>query len=302
MRDYTNILATESFLSHEEQCALIAAAQDVPCTVTTNPETGEETVTFGKTAASETALTQLVVSFTPLIRSMARTAPTLGYDEAEAICLERFMKAIREYDLNSELPFSRDIRTMLRFELSDKTRTRGVVAIKENVAARYLRLVQKHAGDVRAAYEECRTTPNGFDPSTFLAVHRAYGMLISLDIAPGDSDAGAAGDWNEHERILIDHMAAFEEDLANRDLVRWAFTKVAEREAQILRLRYGFDDLTTENLRSRAGFRTDVDDLVMSDREVAQCMGLALSSCNRYKREALATMRSALESLAAESD
>lgn len=300
MRTYTNVLATESFLSDEEQRALIAAAQDVPCTVTADPETGEETVTFGKTAASEVALTQLVRSFTPLIRSMARTAPALGYDEAEAICLERFMRAIREYDLNSELPFSRDIRTMLRFELSDKNRTRGVVAIKENVAARYLRLVQKHEGDVRAAYEECRTTPNGFDPSTFLAVHRAYGMLLSLDVEVDGDDSQASGDWNSHERFLIDRMAEFEEDVANKDLVRWAFTKVSEREEQILRLRYGFDDLATENFRSRAGFRSDADDLVMSDREVAQCMGLALSSCNRYRREALATMRAALESLASD--
>ncbi|MBP2323312.1 RNA polymerase sigma factor (sigma-70 family) [Kibdelosporangium banguiense] len=298
MQNYTNVDTTEIFLSPEAQYALISAAQDVPCTVITDA-TGNETVAFGKTRKSEAALTRLVQSFTPLIRSMARTATRLDYDEAEAICYARFMQAVREFDLDSDVPFSRDIRTMLRYELSDKSRTKDLIQVKENVAARYFRLLRQHDRDVKAAYEVCRTTPNGLDPSTFLAVHRAYGHVVSLDLAmDGDENSD-----DRHEAFLIDHMAEdAADDLANRDLIRWAFSKVSDREEQILRLRYGFVDVATENIRSAAGFRSDTSDPVMSDREVAQCLGLALSSCNRYRRDALATMRAALESLVADGE
>ncbi|WP_394620984.1 hypothetical protein JNUCC0626_18375 [Lentzea sp. JNUCC 0626] len=290
--------ATESFLSFEEQCELIAAAQNVPCSVDTDTE-GSEVVRFGRTPEADAAITRLVQAFTPLIRSLARTSARLDYDEAEAVCLERFLQAVREHDLDSPIPFSRDIRTMLRYELSDKGRTSDLVQIKENVAARYFRLLRDCDFDATAAYEICRTTPNGLDPQTFLAVHRAYGHVVSLDLAlTGDEDAE-----DRHEAFLIDQMAGdYTEDIAQRDLVGWLFTKVNDQEEQILRLRYGFGDAVTESIRSEAGFLPTSSDPVMTDGQVAQCVRLPLSTCNRQRRNALATMRAALDALAAESE
>lgn len=309
MRDYTNTDLTEIFLSDEEQRDLIAAAQDVPCVVTTD-NNGREVVKYGRTKASEKALTALVEAFKDkAIRNVARTAKILDFEEAQAVLFERFVLAVREYDLDSDVPFSRDIRTLLRFELSDRERTSNIVTVKENVSARYFRLIHKHEGSVEAAYEECRTTANGFDPATFLAVHWALARLDSMDRGFDTSDqnpegAPATGRLKVDSPIgaIADSLGNFDEDLAQADLVRWLFTKVADKEEAILRLRYGFSDLATENIRSAAGFRNDKDDLVMSDREVAQALNSSTPTVNRLRRAALATMRDALDSLATDGD
>lgn len=293
MSIYTNADTTVNFLSDEEQRTLIAAAQDVPVTIETGDD-GAEVVRFGRTREADAALTRLVQAFSPLIKSVARTSKVLDYDEAEATCYERFLQAVREFDPAVIRSFSAAVRAMLRMEISDKDRTSDLIQVKENVAARYFRLIHKHDGDVAAAYEECRLTANGFDPASFLAIHRAIG-IESIDRA---ADSRDFRDFSRQETSLTDQTVNFDEALAQADLVRWAFTKVTEREATVLRLRYGFDDLATENIRSAAGFLNDKSDMVMSDREVAQCLRSSTATVNRIRREALAVMRAAMDDLA----
>lgn len=289
--------AHTDYLSDDDQRTLISAAQDVPTAVETD-EQGERVV-YGTTPAADRALTALTEAFLPVIHKVARTSKVLDFEDALAVCLEEFVTSVRRYNLSSGLPFAATISTILRFRISDTDRTSDLIVVRENVAARYWQLVHKHDGDVLAAYEECRTTSNGFAPATFLAVHYAIASLDSLDGTSGDSDR-AEGQNHTHEAALADPSPSPEDLALNADLVRWLFTLVPDREEQILRLRFGFSDLATENLRLAAGFRADVSDLVMSDKEVAQVLGSTTPTVNRLKRRALDTMRAAMEEVVAD--
>lgn len=294
--------ATE-FLSVTDQARLIAAAQDVPCQIVTDAD-GTERVVYGQTPAAERALEELTRAFLPLLHKAARSSKVLDEDDAFGLALAEFVAAIRRHDTTSDVPFSAVLPTVLRYAISDADRTSDLIVVRENVAARYFRLMHKHEGSVEAAYGECRDTANGFDPATFLAVHRAIGSPASLDGAPGEydgtmSDGLTAGQFNAQEAALADRTPGPEETAVAADLVRWLFTLTDDRQESILRLRYGFCDLATENLRLAAGFRTGED---LSDAQVAVAAHLSRPTVQREKTKALATMRAALQGLVDEAD
>jgi RNA polymerase sigma factor (sigma-70 family) len=304
MRDYQNTDSTEIFLSDADQRRLIATAQDVPCSVEVD-EDGTERTVFGYDPAAEAAMAELIGRFSGMIRNVARMSKVLDYDDAESACYERFIRAVREYDLDSEVPFSRDIRTVLRRHMIDENWSADIVRVKIDVATRYSRIMKKHDGDVLAAYEECKTTPNGFDPATFLAAHYAISTKTKSFDEPRRTDEGEVeegivrDETVDHGSALASREEPFDAVVARRELVAWLFTKVSDYERTLLKLRYGFDDLATENIRSAAGFRTDRDDLVMSDREVAQALGKTTPTIQRHRSAAERTMRTALDEAAA---
>lgn len=288
MRAYRNINTTDTFLSVSEQADLIATVQNVPLTLTTTDD-GSEVSTYGRTPASDAALSRLLQAFSPLIGKVARTARRIEDDDAEGILTEAFIRAVRSHDLAAPAAFSRDIATMLRYALALEERTGSTVKVADNVSARYRRLVAAHDGDVAAAYAECRDTANGFAAHTFLLTHAALNS-VSLDEM-------LSGPEPRTDAALVASAESFDEQLAQADLVRWLFAQVEEKPAQVLRLRYGFTDPVSVNLRLRAGFLGDPDRAVMSDAEVARCMSSTTPTTNRIRARALDTMREALSSL-----
>lgn len=284
MSNLYDIPATES-LSVVEMWSLIADVQDVPVTVTAE-EDGAERVTYGVTRASELALERLTTAFIPAIRKACRSAKVLDEEDAFSIALTEFVAAVRRYDLGSDVPFSATISTILRYALSDADRTSDIIVIKENVAARYWRLMHKHDHDLQAAYAECRDTSNGFDPATFLAVHRALSVDSMDALLSVDSDAFAAS--NIHRDL------GPEASLVEADLVSWLFTRVDDRQETVLRLRYGFCDLATENLLVDSGFHVGE---VLTDIAVAEVAGLGRATVQREKAKGLSAMREALVEL-----
>lgn len=289
-------LPTTEFINPAEIPGLIATIQ---ATKTTRvKEDGSVEVVYESTRDSESAFETLLSAFKPLFRRLLRSRQysRISAEDAEAVLLMEFIAAIRAHDPEGR-PFLTSIGTILSRRLSDENRTNGTVHVPGTVGALYLALVKKHEGSVEAAYEECRTTANNFDPSTFLAVHRAYAAIDSLDL--DDSEDGEGNPIygytdSSHEKHATPGP---EESLVQADLVRWLFTKVDSRKETILRLRYGFDDVDSQNLRLAAGFRDDAESLVMSDREVAQTLRSSTQTINRQRNLALSTMREAMQSL-----
>lgn len=294
--------AATEFLSVDAQLRLIAAAQDVPTEVIAEAD-GTERVVYGKTPASEAAMEQLTTAFLPLLRKIARSSKVLDEDDAFGLVLVEFVQVVRRHDLTLGIGLAPVLSTVLRYAISDADRTSDLIVVRENVAARYFRLLHKHEGNVEAAYAECRDTANGFDPATFLAVHRAIGAPDSLDAAGVNGwEGGVAGGallTEGTEAALADRTPGPEETAVQADLVRWLFTLVEDRAESVLRLRYGFTDLATENLRLAAGFRTGED---LSDAQVAVATHLTRPTVQREKAKALATMRAALQGLVDESE
>lgn len=277
---------SQRFLSVAEQRDLLTAAQDVPVTVTTADD-GSERVTYGTTPASESALETLTAAFMPAIEKAARSAKVLDDDDALGTVLAEFLAAVRRYDLTSDVPFSATISVILHRAVSDTDRTSDTITVRENVAARYWRLMHKHAFDVLAAYIECRDTSNGFDPVTFLAVHNALRVksLEALAAPLSDDDPLQAA-------AHATHTPSAEAWIVTADLVRWLFEQVGTREETILRLRYGFCDLATENLLYASEKGLHVGD-VLSDVQIAEVTGWARSTVSRLGNAALAEMRTA---------
>lgn len=294
-----------SFLTVDRQRELIELAQDVPVTVEVRD--GEERLVHGTTPASDAALEELTRAFLPALRKAAIGSRKLEVEEdAFGLVLAEFVAAVRRYDLTSDVPFSATIATVLQRAVSDADRTSGLIAVKENVAARYLRLMHKHGGDVGAAYDECVSTSNGFDPLTFLAVHRALRGPESLDVTVGSQDStyraagGGIAEASAHEGALGDAAAgSFVDEFADADLVRWLFTVVDDRQESILRAAYGFRDLATENFLVAAGLRPGE---VLSDVQVAEVLSLARSTVQRDRKKALELMRDAYRQLLDDED
>lgn len=320
MNPNLTIAGHTQFLDNDELTRLITAAQDVP-TVQITEDDGIEKTTYWNTPEAAAALEELTRAFLPLIHRIANTAGQYGNgipeDDALQICLEEFISVVRRYQPGSALPFQAGLATVLARKLSDTQRVSDLVVVKENVSARYWQLMHKHGLETRPrddvfrdAYAECKDTANGFDPDTFLRAHQAISGASSFDGTSlrdssrgyGTSGGSASGKTSyidtRVDRMLMEAGAITdgpEDATVQSDVVRYLFTLVSEREQQVLRLRYGFSDPATQNARLRAGFRADRDELVMSDREVAQVLGSTTPTVNRLRHQALATMRAALE-------
>ena len=291
----TTILDTtahEGFLTEAQADHYIRVAQSAPYNL--------DTETYGTTPEADDALEKLTRAFLPLIHSVARTSKILEFEDALMTCLEEFVSVVRRYEVGSALPLKAGLRTILLRKLGDTGRTSGLIVVKENAAARYRQLMDRHDWDLEAAYAECRDTNNGFTPDTFMAVHNALGV-DTLDVSKGTAfgrndysymDGGTNNDAAA-ESALADPTPSPEDLTVQAETIRYLFAQVDPKAETILRLSYGFSDLATDNLRLAAGFRADGSP--MSDRDVATVLGMRTPTVNRHRNIALATMRASLE-------
>ena len=285
-----SVTTHDGYLSDQETDRLIRIAQAVPFFI--------ETETYGTTPEADEAMEQLTRAFLPLIHKVARTSTVLDPEDALMTCLEEFISCVRRYEVGSALPFKAGLRTILTRRIGDVGRTSGPIVVKENAAARYRQIMDRHDWNLEAAYAECKTDSNGFTPDTFLAVHNAL-RVDSLDVTTDQNDSssrvstGGGSGYSQYEEHLADNSPTPEAITVQTETVRHLFTLVPSSQESILRLSYGFADLATENARLAAGFRADGSPL--SDREVAQVLGMRTPTVNRHRNAALDVMRADLE-------
>jgi DNA-directed RNA polymerase specialized sigma subunit len=277
-----------------EQYALITDIQNVPTTVTVQ-EDGSEYVVYGVTPASEAAGEKLLAAFMPAIKAAARRTKLRGNeDEAEAVALEAFVRAVREYDLTSDTPFHHIIRNVLRNAISvSDTQESTAVTIPEGQVDRYHRQMHAHGNDVRAAYAAATAARNDdgsrvlLSKEAFLTIHLALHGTSSLDVAhPETSELASPAD------AALTVADSVEDGVIRREYVRWLLDQPTERQAQICRLAYGFTDIQTGNACVLKGYRSGD---VLEDLQVADVLDMARSTVNRERGKALATMRAAAE-------
>lgn len=278
-----------AFLTSDEQTDLIRDAQTSPRTLTTTND-GKVQWTYTTTPESEAALDALTRAFLPAIRRAASTSKRLDSDDALSVVLVEFVAAVRRHDLSSPVPFSATVSTILFRAVSDHDRTSDIITVKEATAARYWRLMHRHDFDAHAAYAECQTHTIDFDPATFLAVHRAI-SVDSLDALRSGTDSAPL--------VTAQELDDASHTLVQADLIRWLFDLVTDRQEGILRARYGFDDLATENLMVEAGLRPGE---VLSDVQVSEVLHLGRATVQRERVAALAVMRAAMQALVDEEE
>lgn len=291
-------------LSASEQFALITDIQNVPTTVTIQ-EDGSEYVVFGVTPASEAAGARLVSAFWPAITAAARRTKLKGNaEEAEAVALEAFVRAVREYDLTTDTPFHHTIGTRLtRAVLLADREEASTLTVPATQVARYHRAMHANGLDVAAAYADCQADAAKWDLSGpgFAAVWRALTGGTSLQAegayASGSSADGASTRYDVEHSTGTPAVTDPVDDFVTRQYVSWLLTKTTERQERICRLAYGFTDGVTERLRVTHGYR---EGDVLEDLQVADCLEMARSTVNRDRTKALATMRTAAENAMAD--
>src|SRR4051794_9684432 len=173
-----DLAAHESYLSDTEVDALLRIAQSVSYDIDTD--------VYGTSPEADAALEKLTQAFLPVIHKVARTSTVLDFEEALMTCLEEFISVVRRYEVGSALPFKAGLRTVLQRKIGDVGRTSGLIVVKENAAARYRQLMDRHDWNLEAAYADCKA--GQFTPDTFLAVHRALSGPDSLDVTVTDND------------------------------------------------------------------------------------------------------------------
>ena len=307
MTNPLSLSAHAGYLADPEIDALLRTVQaDVAVDIT--DDDGTERTVYLRTPESEDAQERLLGAFSPLLHKAARGSSVLDFDDALMVATEEFLSVCRRYEIGSALPFKAGLATILSRKLGDVGRTSGLVVVKENAAARYRQLMDSVEWDLTAAYALVRrghaegTGENrGFTPDTFLAVDRAI-AVESLDVTLGERDNSlrvsnqGTGRLSASEGYLADAAPSPEDETVQAETVRWLLGLVTDRQEQILRLRYGFCDLPTENSRLAHGYRTGE---VLSDRQVADVTGSSTPTVQRQKAAALATMRDALEEVEA---
>lgn len=274
-------------LSVFEQYSLITDIQNVPTTVSVL-EDGSERVTYGVTPASEAASARLLAAFMPAVKAAARRTKLTGnMEEAEAVALEAFVRAVREYDLTSDTPFHHIAANLMRQAVSraDREESTGLT-VPEVQVARYYRLMHAHGNDLRRAYEAAsarRGTDTGglMSKEAFLTVHHALNSSSSLD-APSAAVHEAEFEVPE----------STEDSTVRREYVRWLLDQASSRQEQICRLAYGFADQNIQRLRVFKGYR---ESEVLEDAQVGDCLDMSRSTVQRERVKALATMRGAAE-------
>lgn len=280
---------TES-LSVPEQFALITDIQNVPTTNYTHADGSTYTI-YGVTPASEAAGERLMAAFMPAIRSAARRTKLRGNEEeAEAVALEAFVRAVREFDLTADTPFHHIVPNVMRNAVSRSDREEStVLTIPETQVARYHRVMHAHGLSVDAALGGVKADSSKWllSPEAFLTIHLALNSTASLD-TPSDA--------YEDELQAPEPM---EDGFIRREYVRWLLDQTTDRQARICRLAYGFADGYTESLRVSHGYRAGD---VLEDLQVADCLDMARSTVARDRLKALTTMRTAADAAIAEEE
>ncbi len=273
-------------LSVPEQYALITDIQNVPVTVTVLDD-GSEHVTYGVTPASEAAGARLLASFMGLIRRAARgTKLVRNEEESEAVALEAFVRAAREYDLTSDTPFHYIVGNLMRNAVSKADGEESTpLTIPAVQVGRYHRLMHAHGGDVERAYAAAsagRDADGGLlSKGAFLTIHHALNSTSSLDTP-------AAATYEAE----LPTPESTEDGVIRAEYARWLLGQATGRQEQICRLAYGFADDDTQALRLAKGYRHDE---VLEDMQVADCLDTSRSTVQRDRGKALTTMRAAAD-------
>lgn len=278
-------------LSVNEQYALITDIQNVPTTVTVQPD-GSEYVTFGVTPASEAAGAKLIAAFMPAIERAARACKLDSTrDDAASVALEAFVIAVREYDLTSDTPFHHTISARLTRAvlLADREEVRTYVPPVQ--VARYHRLMHAHNMDAEAAAETLRGGAGKWllSREAFLSIHYAMRGNEIPDSPYGGAHLLPSEDYAD---VVVDPAPSIEDEITTRDYARWLLAQTTDRQESVCRLAYGFQDAASDALRVTKGYR---EGDLLDDLQVGDCLDVPRSTVNRERNKALSTMRAAAE-------
>lgn len=253
----------------------------------------------GGTAQVEEAQERLVLAFLPAIKRAARIAKQQDPDDATAMALEEFWRAVMDFDLRDDsLPFHAAISIRMMNHITSASHEAGLIAVPHTTASRWWSILRAHDHDMDQAFAACRRGDTEMTSETFLAVYHALFGVDSMTPAvstEGFTEEGHDGEYHRAGMTMAGSpVPGPEERVVEEHLVSWLFTLVDDRQESILRLIYGFTDGPTDSIRLLAGYPTGLD---LSDAQAAHALGLSRPTVQRQKTNALRIMRAAMQEL-----
>lgn len=311
-------------LTSAEVDAYIADIQSAPFRLetvtetdwTVDPDTGEdvsvevnkEKVVYEAHPAADRAMEELIRHFMRLLHKMAATVnPSsqgrgLTYEDAFGYLTEAFINFARNEYVPGQANgnFIQLIPSVLSKALGQRERDVHLIRIPSNTAGRFTKLLRANDYDTEAAYQEAKSAK--IAPTTFLAI------INAMSLSDNPLDGGHRESYFDNELHGWDETlfnAGYTapdpaEEILQSALVSYAFAVVGEQMEAALRLKFGFNDDHTGNLRRDAGFDQFHAD-VMKTEDVAHVLraagilGMSRSNLDKHIAKALQTAREAIE-------
>jgi DNA-directed RNA polymerase specialized sigma subunit len=224
------------------------------------------------TAAAQAAKERLLAAYSPAINRAAKVKGS-DWDDLEAELILAFLRAIDEYDFQSNNRLSREIRFRLMAATREYQARQEAFTIPSQTRALFYSILYRHAGgswskalEILPQFEMTR--------ETFVAIAEALHGVSSLshvDRFP--------------ERPIWDIDVA---DFELVEFVKWLKQCLNEREQLLVDLHYGFDTEEASLVRLREGYQFNAD---LSIEQVASVMNIHTRTAWRVRGTALEKMR-----------
>jgi hypothetical protein len=253
-------------ISADEELTLIRAAR--------------EKVSFGSlavpSAAAQAAKERLLAAYSGAINRAAKVSG-LDWEELESELIESFLRAIEEYDFQSNNRLSREIRFRFMTVTREFKAKQEAFTIPSQTRAFFYSILYKHAG---GSWTKALEILPQFEMSkgTFVAIYEALHGAESLAHVDRFSEAPV---WDA--RISDFELVEF---------VKWLKTCLNDRERLVVNLHYGFDDEEANTLRLREGYSWDDD---LSIPQVASVLNTHIRTAWRTRAGAIEKMRSMVD-------
>jgi hypothetical protein len=205
--------------------------------------TAKETVTFGDvtvpSASAQAAKETLISAYAGVINRAAHV-PGLDWEEVEAELIEAFLRAIMEYDFQSNNRLNYEIKLRFTNAIARISAGRDALKIPTRTKALFYQILYKEAdGSWSQALDIVDHHPL-MTHATFVAIGQAMQLGPVSDVT--------SSIWGQEPS---------RSNLEITQFVEWLLSCLNDRERMVIDLRYGFDHEPANDLRLTSGFGYD---------------------------------------------
>lgn len=248
-------------ISAADELALIRQAKEVI-------KFGESTV---PSAAAQSAKETLLAAYSGVINRYSKQAA--DWEDLESELILAFLRAIDEYDFQSNNRLSHEIRFRFMAVIREYNARQEAFTIPSQTRALFYSIYYRHAG---GSWTKALEILPGFEMTreTFVAINDALHGVSSLSHVDRFSEKPV---WDA--RIADFELVEF---------VKWLKECLDDRERMLIDLHYGFDVEEVNELRLREGYDFQAD---LSIPQVASVLNVQLRTAWRIRSAALDKMR-----------
>jgi hypothetical protein len=247
-------------ISASEELALLRAAR--------------ETVSFNgvsvPTASAQAAKEKLIAAYAGVINRAAHV-PGLDWEEVEAELIEAFLRAIMEYDFQSNNRLNYEIKLRFTNAIARISAGRDALKIPTRTKALFYQILYKEAGGSWSDALDIVEHHPLMTHATFVAIGQAMQLGTVSDVT--------SSIWGQEPS---------KSNLEITQFVEWLLACLNERERVVIDLHYGFDAEDATKLRLAHGFGYDD---VLEIPQIAALLNVHRQTAWRIHNSAIDKMR-----------